>query len=295
MTKSKVPVRFSGQHFTIDSALIKDAIKHAKLTPQDIVLDIGAGKGFITVHLLRNARRVIAIEKDIALARHLRRRFSFSTSVDIIACDFQKFAIPQTPFKVVSNIPFGITSEILRILMFDKIETFSGGSIILQLESARKLFSEKIFNPLLVVYKTFYSITLLYKIPPESFMPPPTVSCALLKIQRITPALEYELKDKYLAFVSLLLRKPEQKVSRALKTLFRKTQIRLISRKFGINLNNQIVCLTADQWKHCFLEMLRVVPDKFHPAQLDLQSPDFAERKNKVPRIPTSDREYRTI
>src|SRR5690606_32771763 len=131
--------------------------------------------------------------------------------------------------------------------------------------------------------------------PPESFMPPPTVSCALLKIQRITPALEYELKDKYLAFVSLLLRKPEQKVSRALKTLFRKTQIRLISRKFGINLNNQIVCLTADQWKHCFLEMLRVVPDKFQPAQFDLQSPDFAERKNKVPRIPTSDREYRTI
>lgn len=62
MTKKKLPVRFTGQHFTIDKVLIKDAIKQANITQQDTVLDIGAGKGFITVHLLKNVNKVVAIE-----------------------------------------------------------------------------------------------------------------------------------------------------------------------------------------------------------------------------------------
>ena len=52
MTKKKLPVRFTGQHFTIDKVLIKDAIRQANISNQDTVLDIGAGKGFLTVHFL---------------------------------------------------------------------------------------------------------------------------------------------------------------------------------------------------------------------------------------------------
>ena len=55
MTKKKLPVRFTGQHFTIDKVLIKDAIRQANISTQDTVLDIGAGKGFLTVHLLKKA------------------------------------------------------------------------------------------------------------------------------------------------------------------------------------------------------------------------------------------------
>ena len=47
MTKKKLPVRFTGQHFTIDKVLIKDAIRQANISNQDTVLDIGAGKGFL--------------------------------------------------------------------------------------------------------------------------------------------------------------------------------------------------------------------------------------------------------
>ena len=62
MTKKKLPVRFTGQHFTIDKVLIKDAIRQANISNQDTVLDIGAGKGFLTVHLLKIANNVVAIE-----------------------------------------------------------------------------------------------------------------------------------------------------------------------------------------------------------------------------------------
>lgn len=70
----------------------------------------------------------------------------------------------------------------------------------------------------------------------------------------------------YLAFISCLLEKPDLSVKTALKSIFRKSQVRSISEKFGLNLNAQIVCLSPSQWVNCFLEMLEVVPEKFHPS-----------------------------
>lgn len=81
MTKKKLPVRFTGQHFTIDKVLIKDAIRQGNISNQDTVLDIGAGKGFLTVHLLKIANNVVAIENDTALVEHLRKLFSDARNV----------------------------------------------------------------------------------------------------------------------------------------------------------------------------------------------------------------------
>ena len=253
MTKKKLPVRFTGQHFTIDKVLIEDAIKQANINSQDTVLDIGAGKGFLTVHLLKIANIVVAIENDTALVEYLRKLFSDARNVQIVGCDFRNFAVPKFPFKVVSNIPYGITSDIFKILMFESVENFLGGSIVLQLEPAQKLFSSKLYNPYTVFYHTFFDLKLVYEVSPESFLPPPTVKSALLNIKR-----------KQLFFD--LLEKPDLSVKTALKSIFRKNQVRSISEKFGINLNSQIVCLSPSQWKNCFLEMLEVAPEKFHPS-----------------------------
>lgn len=266
MTKKKLPVRFTGQHFTIDKVLIADAIKQANINNRDTVLDIGAGKGFLTVHLSKIAHNVIAVENDKTLVQHLYKLFSDTRNVKVIGCDFRTFEIPKISFKVVANIPYGITSDIFKILMFENIENFLGGSIVLQLEPAEKLFSSKVYNPYTVFYHTFFYLKLLYEINPDSFLPPPTVQSALLSIKRKQSSMDFEFKVKYLAFISFLLQKPDLSVRTALKSIFRKNQVRSISDKYGINLNAQIVCLSADQWKGCFLEMVEVVPKRFHPS-----------------------------
>ena len=99
-------------------------------------------------------------------------------------CDFRNFAVPKFPFKVVSNIPYGITSDIFKILMFESLGNFLGGSIVLQLEPTQKLFSRKLYNPYTVFYHTFFDLKLVYEVGPESFLPPPTVKSALLNIKR---------------------------------------------------------------------------------------------------------------
>lgn len=266
MTKKKLPVRFTGQHFTIDKVLIKDAIRQANISNQDTVLDIGAGKGFLTVHLLKIANNVVAIENDTALVEHLRKLFSDARNVQVVGCDFRNFAVPKFPFKVVSNIPYGITSDIFKILMFESLGNFLGGSIVLQLEPTQKLFSRKLYNPYTVFYHTFFDLKLVYEVGPESFLPPPTVKSALLNIKRKHLFFDFKFKAKYLAFISCLLEKPDLSVKTALKSIFRKSQVRSISEKFGLNLNAQIVCLSPSQWVNCFLEMLEVVPEKFHPS-----------------------------
>ena len=109
-------------------------------------------------------------------------------------------------------------------------------------------------------------LKLVYEVGPESFLPPPTVKSALLNIKRKHLFFDFKFKAKYLAFISCLLEKPDLSVKTALKSIFRKSQVRSISEKFGLNLNAQIVCLSPSQWLNCFLEMLEVVPEKFHPS-----------------------------
>lgn len=266
MIKNKLPVRYTGQHFTIDKVLIDDAIKFAKINESDTVIDIGAGKGFLTVHLVRQCTNIIAIENDKSLLSILKNKFSNNTNVKIIDCDFRCYTIPKRNFKVVSNIPFRITSEILKSLMFDSVEHFMGGSLIMQLEPAQKLFSKKVFNPYIVFYHTFFDLKLMYEISHESFLPPPKVKSALLKIERKKMSISYELKRKYLNFLTFLLQKPDLPARTVLKTIFRKSQVRVIADKYGINLNCQIVSLAAKQWECCFLEMLERVPEKNHPS-----------------------------
>ena len=101
--------------------------------------------------------------------------FLMTRNVQVVGCDFRNFAVPKFPFKVVSNIPYGITSDIFKILMFESLGNFLGGSIVLQLEPTQKLFSRKLYNPYTVFYHTFFDLKLVYEVGPESFFPPPTV------------------------------------------------------------------------------------------------------------------------
>lgn len=266
MSRSKAPVRFTGQHFTINKQLITDLIHYAKINKKDTVIDIGAGKGYLTIDLSHLCKKVIAIEKDLALGRLLEKRFSDTENVDVVRCDFRNFVFPNKPFKVVSNIPYGITTDILKSLMFQHADLFSGGTIVTQLEAAEKLFSEELYNPYTILYHAYFDLRLIYEVPPDYFMPPPTVMSALLQInKRKHPKINISLRKKYLSFLFYLLRKPDIPARTALKRLFRKRQVRDIVGKYGIDPASNITRLSPEEWANCFRELLVKVPEQYHP------------------------------
>ncbi|QNL48744.1 23S ribosomal RNA methyltransferase Erm [Olivibacter sp. SDN3] len=266
MQRYRRPVRFTGQHFTIDNVLIADAINLVNLKQDDTVLDIGAGKGFITTHLTKHCDKVYAVENDPTLAKLLKQRFHDNKSVEIISLDFRDFVAPKTSFKVVANIPYCLTSALLKYLMYVNMEYFTSASLIMQFEPAQKLTMKSGTDPYKWFYRTFYDFQILYDIGPDSFFPPPKVKSALLRItKKKNWNIGVEMKEKYLSYLFFMFRKPNSNVSTILKTIFRKNQARHVIQKLHIRENIKVAELSAEKIAGCFDQMLLKVPDRFHP------------------------------
>ena len=104
------------QNFTNDPQLLDRLVVQAGITSDDLVVDIGAGHGEITRVLCDHCHAVVAIEKDQKLYNQLRLEFASQSNVTILNLDVLDYQFPTTPYKVFSNIPFNLTSDIVRHL-----------------------------------------------------------------------------------------------------------------------------------------------------------------------------------
>ena len=266
MKQNKLPVRFTGQHFTIDASLIKYTIELAEIRHGDLVFDLGGGKGYMTDRLLKKTCHITVIEKDNALAKHLQEKYQSAPGVKVIRNDILRYTFPDTTFKVVSNIPYSLTSHIFKKLMYSNLHNFQGGCIITQLEPALKIVSGSNYNPYSIFYKTFYDISLVKQINPKSFNPPPTVKSALLHIKKRAQCIvPEEFSFAYLRFLFCMLKQPELKTLTALKKLFRKKQIRMLAERYSIEPDKLVIHISVEQWANCFMEMKELVPEIYHP------------------------------
>ncbi|HEY50361.1 MAG TPA: 23S rRNA (adenine(2030)-N(6))-methyltransferase RlmJ, partial [Dehalococcoidia bacterium] len=108
-----------GQHFLIDNNVLQQILSAAELTADDIVIEVGPGLGILTRELARRVKRVIAVELDDTLAELLRRELSPFPNVTIVNEDILKIdpsdLVSETErYKVVANLPYYITSPVLR-------------------------------------------------------------------------------------------------------------------------------------------------------------------------------------
>ena len=110
------PPRPRSRHFLRSRSLAAAIVAGADLDASELVVDIGAGTGRLTAELARVARRVVAIELDPQLAAGLRGRWS---NVSVVEGDARTVALPDEPFRVVANIPFAHTSDLLHRLLDD--------------------------------------------------------------------------------------------------------------------------------------------------------------------------------
>ena len=169
-----------GRHF-LAPRLAADLVRNAGVTRGDLVVEIGAGNGVVTRELLSRARDVIAVELDERDAHRLRRRFP---GVRVVCADACAFRWPSEPFRVVANLPFAHTTEILRHLLDDPRMPLQRADVIVGWGFAVKRCSMRPASLLTTSWAPWFELTITRRVPAAGFRPRPSTDAAVVTVTR---------------------------------------------------------------------------------------------------------------
>ncbi len=180
------PRKSLGQNFLIDPAHLGKIVALAELTPADTVVEIGPGPGMLTRHLMQAAGRVVAVELDGNMVHLLRSELGHSANFTVVEADILQTdlsALVQPPYKVVANLPYYITSAVLRKLLETPAARPARIVVTVQKEVAQRIVAGPGEMSLLAVSVQFYGRpTLAHTIPAGAFFPAPQVDSAVVRI-----------------------------------------------------------------------------------------------------------------
>mgnify|MGYP005842485095 CR=1 FL=1 len=180
------PKKSLGQNFLHDPNALEKIVAAAELRPEELVLEIGAGTGLLTERLARVARRVVAVEMDTRLQPILERALAAYESVtvlyqDILTVDVPALFAPE-PYVVVANVPYYITSAILRHLL-DSRHRPRRLVLTVQEEVAERLLAQPGDMSILTVSVQFYGQPrIVARLNRAVFWPRPDVDSAVVRI-----------------------------------------------------------------------------------------------------------------
>jgi 16S rRNA (adenine1518-N6/adenine1519-N6)-dimethyltransferase len=190
-----------GQHFLASEEWAARIVESVGDVSQDTVLEIGPGRGILTSLLARRVRRLIAVELDRVLAAQLRLKFGMARNVeiieaDVLSVDFDSLFGPKPglgrpgiefkpqPAKVVGNLPYYITSDIL-LRLFDFAKYFGSLVIMVQREVADRIAATpgtRDYGMLSATSQLYTRVEKLFTLPPGAFVPPPKVYSTVLRL-----------------------------------------------------------------------------------------------------------------
>ncbi len=179
-----VPRKGLGQHFLIDAASLEAMLDAAEVCDKDSVLEIGPGLGVMTERLTSRARQVVAVEADRTLAELLER--DKPDNLTIVASDIMQYnlGLMPTPYKVVANLPYYITSKIIRLLLESPTPP-TLMALLVQKEVAERIIAPPGKLSILALSVQYYANVRLERIVERhKFWPAPEVDSAVLRIER---------------------------------------------------------------------------------------------------------------
>jgi 16S rRNA (adenine1518-N6/adenine1519-N6)-dimethyltransferase len=174
-----------GQHFLRDEDILERIVESGNITPDDTIIEIGAGLGILTKELALRAKKVMAIELDgrwIPIAKEYAGEGA-KAQLEFIQGNALHVAFPTEPYKIIANIPYHITSPLLRHAFLESQRAPLSLTLLIQREVAEKIADPHDAGILTIMVGLFGKATLVTKVPPGAFIPPPKVDSAVLHIE----------------------------------------------------------------------------------------------------------------
>lgn len=191
------PKKSLGQHWLKDRFVLGDIADAADISSEDTVLEIGPGLGTLTSELLRRAKKVVAVELDESLAAKLPGQFP-GTALEVVNQDILNFDLGQLPkdYIVVANVPYYITSKIIKHLM-TAANRPKTTVLLIQKEVAERLAAEPGDMSILAISAQVYAtVELDQVVPAEYFTPPPKVDSQVVVLHTLPTPLITEDEEK---------------------------------------------------------------------------------------------------
>jgi 16S rRNA (adenine1518-N6/adenine1519-N6)-dimethyltransferase len=240
-----------GQHWLTDKASLEAMCQAAEVGPYDTVLEIGPGIGTLTEVLVRRAGEVIAVEFDQRLVEALPERV-VADNLRVVHQDILRFDLTSLPpdYKVVANIPYYLTSNLLRTLC-ESANPPQTIALLVQKEVAERVVAGPGNMSLLSVSVQFYCEASLGPIVPANlFTPPPKVDSQILRLRyRQRPLFEVDTK----AFFRVVRAGFSARRKTVLNSLsgglrLSKEVVRTVLERAGIDANTRPQALSLNDW-----------------------------------------------
>ena len=246
------------QNFIKYPRLVTELLSEAELTLKDTVIEIGPGKGIITDQLYKKVGNVIGVEIDSILADNLRTKYCENEKITIITKDFLDYRLPETPYKVFSNIPFSKSAEIMSKFLGAKYMP-EALYLIMQQEVAEKFLGIPIETMSSIMAKPFYEIEILGEIDRTNFLFKPQVHIVFVKFaKREIGFVKEELREEYGNFVRYGFTQWKMTLGEAFKKVFTHEQLGRLEKGLKIKgLKPSEVSL--DTWLLLFKSYLKLV------------------------------------
>jgi len=261
-----------GQNFLKSKGVVKDIIRSANLKENDIVLEVGPGKGFLTEELLKVSKKVIVVEKDDRLISFLNEKFNNfvkNGNLEIIHQDILEFDIKniKKPYKLVANIPYYITGQIIKKFLNSESQP-EKMVLMVQKEVVKRIVDEK-ESILSISVKVYGKPKYITKVKAENFNPKPKVDSSILLISDISK--DFFKKDKKIDekdFFSLVKAGFSHKRKLLINNILSdwekrdkifKKDLENILEKLKINLKIRSENINTQNWKKMYIEINKIV------------------------------------
>ena len=245
-----------GQNFLQDPYALERIVNVAEILPTDTVLEVGPGLGALTRHLANAAQNVIAVELDGRLLPALQEVISGYTNIEIVQGDMLKLSpakiVPVPDYLVVANIPYYITSALLRHLL-ETTPRPRRVVLTVQKEVAERICASAPDLSLLAISVQVYGVPrVAATIPAGAFYPAPNVDSAVVRID-LSPApfIPYALLDTFFLLAKAGFSQKRKTLRNSLSAGMRKppAEIESTLRAAGIDPMRRAETLSLDEWR----------------------------------------------
>lgn len=265
-----------GQNFLKSSKILDKIIETADLQENEVVLEVGPGKGTLTEKLLEKSEQVIAVEKDDRLIEFLKEKFEKEIKIkklilihadilkiknsDLFKPACQQAGITRLNYKVVANIPYYITGKLIRKFLSSDFQP-TQMVLMVQKEVANRIVGEKEAkkpkeNLLSLSVKVYGEPKYIKTISAKYFSPQPKVDSAILSINNISKDFFKEIKEKnFFELIHLSFASKRKTLLNNLSSLLDKESLIQILESLDIPIKTRAEDLSLADWKKLCLKL----------------------------------------